>query len=190
MNNKKLKLTGALIGALSRIVPKKQYVSAIILAAGSGTRMGADKTKQWIELDGLPVFAHTLRQFEACPKIKEIILCVKADERELFANAGAIYGIKKLKAIIVGGSTRAQSALNGFKRISDKCTHVAIHDAARCLITPEMITEVIKGATKYGSAAADSQPSNAPFFSIPSNNAAVSCTCHFPGAGTCPCWSL
>ncbi len=154
MKNKKLKLTGALISALAHIVPKRQYVSAIILAAGSGTRMGSDKTKQWIELDGLPVFAHTLKQFEACPKIKEIILCVKADERELFANAGAIYGIKKLKAIIVGGATRAQSALNGFKRVSDKCTHVAIHDAARCLITPEMISNVIKGAVKYGSAAA------------------------------------
>ena len=113
--------------------PNNPKVSAVILAAGSGTRMNADVTKQWLELDGAPLFVHSLTQFQLCPKIKEIILCVKEDEKELFADVRKKYGITKLKAVIAGGNTRADSALCGFKKISDKATHVAIHDAARCL---------------------------------------------------------
>jgi len=150
----KLRLAGAFVHALRRVVPKKIYVSAVILAAGSGTRMNAGVTKQWLELRGRPLFAASLAQFQLCPKIKEIILCVKEDEKELFADVRERYGITKLKAVVVGGNTRADSALCGFKKISDKATHVAIHDASRCLVTPEMIDAVIKKAVLYGSATA------------------------------------
>ena len=154
MKRTKLRFAGALKELIFHVIPKKLYVSAVILAGGSGSRMNAAVTKQWMEIEDIPVFARTLIQFQACPKIKEIILCIKADERPLYEGIKEKYGITKLKAVVNGGDTRAQSALNGFKRVSDKCTHVAIHDAARCLITPEMIDEVIKGAVKYGSATA------------------------------------
>ena len=61
----------------------KDFTSAIILAAGSSTRMGADKTKQFIELDGIPVVARTVMQFEACSYIHEIIIVAKADEMDM-----------------------------------------------------------------------------------------------------------
>lgn len=156
---KKLKYTlvGALLATIRRFRPRRTFISAIILAAGSGSRMGTETTKQWMMLEGEPVFVRSLRAFEECRRIKEIILCVKKDELAMYGDAAEIskkYGIKKLKAIVVGGSTRAESALNGFKKISDKSTHVAIHDAARCLVTPKMIRRVCSEAFAYGSAAA------------------------------------
>ena len=154
MKKLKYKLAGALIGSLKRIRTKPVYVSAVILAAGSGTRMGGDVTKQWLKLEGEPLFVHSLRAFDSCRSVKEIILCVKEDELSMYDGIAKKHGIKKLKTVIAGGKTRAQSAFEGFKRISDKCTHVAVHDAARCLITPKMIKKVISGAITYGSAAA------------------------------------
>ena len=154
MKKSKLRLVGALVQTLKRVIPKRTYISAVILAAGSGTRMNSAITKQWLELNGRPLFVHSLTQFQLCPKIKEIILCVKAEEKELFDGVKETYGITKLKAVVTGGNTRADSALCGFKMISDKTTHVAIHDAARCLITPGMISEVIANAVRYGSATA------------------------------------
>ena len=154
MKKLKYNLAGALINSLKRIRTKPIYVSAVILAAGSGTRMGNDVTKQWLTLEGEPLFVHSLRAFDACRSVKEIILCVKADELPMYDGIAKKHGIKKLKTVIPGGNSRAQSAFEGFKRISDKCTHVAIHDAARCLITPKMIKKVVSGAVTYGSAAA------------------------------------
>lgn len=154
MKKLKYKLIGAFAGAAKRMRPKPIFLSAIILAAGSGTRMGGNVTKQWIELDGAPLFVHSLRAFQNCKKVKEIILCVKSDELERYNGIPEKYGITKLKAVVCGGSNRAQSAFMGFKKISDKSTHVAIHDAVRSLITPQMINKVAADAVTYGAAAA------------------------------------
>ena len=148
------KLSGALIAALKRIKPTRTHLTAIILAAGSGTRMGTQVTKQWLEIENEPVFVHSLRAFDNCSAVKEIILCVKAEEYSLYTDVAKVYGIKKLSAVITGGKSRAESAFKGFKKISDKTTHVAVHDAARCLITPKMIKKVFGEALTYGSAAA------------------------------------
>ncbi len=148
------KLTGAIIGALKRIRPRRIHVTAVILAAGSGARMGTEVTKQWLTLEDEPLFAHSLRAFNNCRIIKEIILCVKPDEYSMFSDIKEKYGIGKLTAVVTGGSTRAESAFKGFKKISDKTTHVAIHDAARCLITPAMIRKVAASAITHGAAAA------------------------------------
>ena len=147
-------LNTAIYSALQRFRPRRLFVSAIILAAGSGTRMGADITKQWMLLENEPLFVHSLRAFEKCKRVKEIILVVKNEEKEAYDGVAKKYGIKKLSAVTAGGPTRADSAFIGFKRISDKSTHVAIHDAARCLITPEMINKVINAALTFGSATA------------------------------------
>ncbi len=148
------KLTGALIGTLKRIKPRRIHLTAIVLAAGSGKRMGANVTKQWLTLENEPLFVHSLRAFENCRAVKEIILCVKAEEFSLYRDVREKYGISKLCAVITGGSTRADSAFKGFKKISDKTTHVAVHDAARCLVTPKMIKKVLAAAVTHGAAAA------------------------------------
>lgn len=151
---KKIRLIGNLLSALRSVKPKRKYLSAIILAAGSGSRMNADKTKQWLEIEGIPVVVRSLLQFEACKAVKEIILVVKDDELKKYDGIAERYGLKKLKKTVSGGSTRQLSALEGFKKISDKSTHVAVHDAARCLITPEMIEKTARAAFIHGGSVA------------------------------------
>lgn len=154
MKKIKYRLSGALIGTLRKIKFSRKYVTAIILAAGSGTRMGKSETKQWLMLENAPVFVHSLKAFDECKGIKELILCVKADEYERYADVKNTYRLKKPLKIVTGGSTRAESAFKSFKCISDKTTHVAFHDAARCLITPEMIEKVLSEAIRHGAATA------------------------------------
>ncbi len=151
---KKYKLLGAIFSALKRVKPKRIYVSAIILAAGSSTRMGGAVTKQWTDIGGIPTVVRSLLAFDASKSVKEIILCVKRDELQKYEGLAEKYHIKKLKKTVVGKETRQLSALEGFKSISDKATYVAVHDAARCLVTPEMIEKTVRAAVTNGSAVA------------------------------------
>lgn len=147
------KLGGALKKAVS-IGRGKGFTSAVILAAGCGSRMNSDKTKQWIELGGIPIVARTLITFQECSAIDEIVLCAREDELGLYSELITRYGLTKLRRVVAGGETRQLSALIGFKEISDEAELVAIHDAARCLVTAEMISNVVAAARKHGSACA------------------------------------
>lgn len=130
----------------------KDFTSAIILAAGSSTRMGTDKTKQFIELDGIPVVARTVMQFEACSYIHEIIIVAKADEMDMYSDFPEKYSITKPLRVVEGGESRQESARFGSDVVSDKCKFVCIHDAARCLITPDLIERACRGAYIHGNA--------------------------------------
>ena len=133
----------------------KQSVCAIILAAGLGTRVSSDKTKQQIEISGISVLRRSLLAFNACDEIDSIVLVTREEEIN-FAKESSL-GIEKLYKITVGGSTRAHSASHGFEAIPKDTEFVAIHDAARCLINADMIAKVIKDAKKYGAASAVSR---------------------------------
>lgn len=129
------------------------HTTAILLAGGSGTRMGSDVTKQMLLLDGTPVVVHTLRAFESCPYIHEIVLVSKKEELSAMRALCDVFAFKKIRAIVAGGSTRQLSALAGFEAIDgEKTKYVAIHDVARCLVTPDMIADVV--ATAYAEKAA------------------------------------
>lgn len=131
---------------------KKYYTSAVILAAGSSSRMGGDTTKQFCEVDGLPVVARTLIEFEKSDFIDEIVLVAKADELSKYECFIEKYGITKPFKVIEGGQTRQESARLGSDAVNDKSKFIAIHDAARCLITQEMISRVCHGAYLHGGA--------------------------------------
>lgn len=130
------------------------FVSAVILAGGSGTRVGGDKTKQMLEICGMPLVVHTLLAFEKSEHVHEIIVVAKKEELECYEAFRNEYKLKKLTRIVEGGETRQHSAKNGFDAISEKADYVAIHDAARALITPEQIKEVVMSAIAHGSAIA------------------------------------
>ncbi|MBQ9116549.1 MAG: 2-C-methyl-D-erythritol 4-phosphate cytidylyltransferase, partial [Clostridia bacterium] len=130
------------------------FTSAVILAAGSGTRMNSDTPKQWMEVGGIPAVVRTLVVFQSSKYINEIIVCARADDKERYAQVAEEYGITKLKCVVAGGNTRQESALEGFKRISDKANLVAIHDAARCLVTLDMIEKTVRAARRDGGACA------------------------------------
>ena len=131
----------------------KNFTSGVILAAGSSTRMGADKKKQFIEIDGIPVVARTLLEFEKADCIHEIIVVAREDEIDLYADFPEKYNLTKPLKVIAGGETRQESARFGSDCVSDKCKFICIHDAARCLITADLIDKACHGAYLYGNAA-------------------------------------
>ncbi len=127
--------------------------SAIIVAAGSGTRFGAKTPKQFLEILGKPLIIYTLERFENCPAINEIILVLSGEEIVKFKKTAEKYNLKKLTKIVSGGKTRAASVLNGFDRIdSQKCKIVAVHDGARPLVSIEEITKTVEKAEEVGAA--------------------------------------
>lgn len=129
-----------------------KFTSAIILAAGSSTRMGSDCTKQFIEINGMPVVAMTICEFNNSPCIDEIIVVAKKDEVALYDDFVEKYSIDKPFMVVEGGSTRQISARIGSDNINEKSKFVCIHDAARCLITKELIEKVCRGAYLSGAA--------------------------------------
>ena len=131
-----------------------KYNSAIILAGGSSTRTGGSKTKQLVPVMGVPTVVRTVSVFENCKFINEIIIVAKGSEMALYDDWKIKYGWKKVKKIVLGGSDRQSSVLNGFKSISDKSEYVYIHDGARCLVTEEMIRNVGHAACIHGAAIA------------------------------------
>ena len=126
---------------------------AIIVAAGSGSRFGAEKPKQFYEILGKPLLIHTLEKFESCQDIDEIILILSAAAIENFRETLSKYQIEKLSKIIAGGETRAASVDKGLKAIDGATIEiVAVHDGARPLVTVEEITKTIEKARDTGAA--------------------------------------
>ena len=137
---------------------RRPYTTAILLAGGSGSRMQrADgTTKQMMPLCGIPVIVHTARAFDACPYIDSILIVARKEEIHTVEGLMKEYGIRKFTRAVAGKDTRQLSALAGFEAIDAKKTkYVAIHDVARCLVTPEMIGKVVSAAyaTRAASAA-------------------------------------
>ncbi len=125
--------------------------SAIIVAAGSGTRFGGEKPKQFLEICGKPLLIHTLEKFENCAAIDEIVLILSESEIENFRVIYAKFNLKKLAKIIAGGKTRAESVRNGIAALDKtKVKIVAVHDGARPLVSSEEITETIERARESG----------------------------------------
>ena len=127
--------------------------SAIIVAAGTGTRLGAEKPKQFLEIHGKPIIIHTLERFENCPAVDEIILVLANDEIESFQTDVKKYNLKKLSKIVAGGKSRAESVFNGLNAIDAEQTEiVAVHDGARPLVSSAEITATIEKARETGAA--------------------------------------
>lgn len=149
------KLPDVLRAAAGLLTPDNCFVSAVIVAGGSGSRMGnMSRTKQLTEIDGIPVIVRTLLAFQSCTQIDEIIVVARKDELSLYEDFKKKYGITKLVRAVSGGDTRRESVLSGVSAISEASEYVAIHDGARCLITPDMILSVLKKACACGAAAA------------------------------------
>lgn len=132
---------------------KRLNVTAIILAGGVGSRMMSDIPKQHIEVLGESVLLRTVKAFDKSNLVTDIIVVSKLEEmdRVLLDLTGKT---EKPCKVVVGGKCRAESAFNGFNSTSNTTDFIALHDAARCLITPTMIDKVIKNAIDFGAATA------------------------------------
>jgi 2-C-methyl-D-erythritol 4-phosphate cytidylyltransferase len=127
---------------------------AIIVAAGKGTRMGANTGKLFLELAGRPVIAHTWGQFEKAACIQELVLVVRAGLQSTFAELGAKYGFKKPFRLAAGGAERQDSVWNGLQLLAPGAELVAIHDGARPMVTAELIAATLQAAQETGAAVA------------------------------------
>ena len=117
--------------------------SAIIAAGGSGSRMKTDEGKLFIELCGTPIILLTLAVFDSCDIIDEIILPVPLDEIERTKQLVERAGLKKVRHIIQGGSTRQASVYNGLQVVSSDSDIVVIHDGARPFVSREIILDAV-----------------------------------------------
>ena len=133
---------------------KKIKTAAIILAGGNGSRMESNKTKQFIKILGKTIIERAVLAFDKSQYIDEIVVVVR-DEEIVAANQILNSNVFcKPVMLVTGGKCRAESAKNGFYAVSSDCNFVAIHDAARCVITSEMIDRVVEKAHKCGAATA------------------------------------
>jgi 2-C-methyl-D-erythritol 4-phosphate cytidylyltransferase len=131
---------------------KPQKVIGIILAGGSGSRMGADTTKQKMQILGKSVLYRSVYAFEKCAAVDEIIIVARDGELD-FAKAETAE-FSKVKRIVRGGSCRAESAKCGFLEVDDENSLVLIHDAARCMVLSSDIETVAKDTLEHGCATA------------------------------------
>jgi 2-C-methyl-D-erythritol 4-phosphate cytidylyltransferase len=126
---------------------------AIIAAAGSGNRMASKRPKQFLELGGVPVLLHTLKRFEQCDSIQEVIVVLPAEESAGFLSLAGKSGLRKLTKVVPGGTTRADSVKRGLAAIRAATAEIiAVHDGVRPFVTPEEIDATVAAAKESGAA--------------------------------------
>lgn len=141
---------------------------AIIIAAGSGSRMGQDIPKQFINIYDKPVLMYTLEGFQKHPDIDAIeVVCLDGWEKMVWAYAKQ-FNITKLKWIVPGGNSGQESIRNGVYNLEDKASPddiIIIHDGIRPLVDENVLTDVIEKCGQYGNAVT-SLPYNEQIFLI------------------------
>ena len=136
-------------GTMRKVLPLK-YCGAVIVAAGTASRMGGID-KVMAPLENEPMIVRTVRTFQNCDAIKEIVIVTRED---LIPKISSICGkFEKVKAVVVGGKDRAESVRNGLGMLSNKVKLVAVQDGARPLITDAVIDRTVRAAHTYGAAA-------------------------------------
>ena len=128
-------------------------VTAIVVAAGRGVRMGGTENKVFLPLRDKTVLAHTLLKFEQCSMIDEIILVTAEGEKERCREEIVeYYGLRKIVRMVSGGIRRQDSVHRGLKAVNEHSKIVVVHDGARPLFTPNLLQNCIDSAEKYRAA--------------------------------------
>jgi len=127
-------------------------ILAIIPAAGSGTRMGGGTPKQFLSLEGVPIFIHTLRKFDAAHAIDEVVLAVREDETERARQALTVERFTKPVRLTSGGGTRQDTVARSLAAATAPPEIVVVHDAVRPFVTVEMIEQAVEAARRDGAA--------------------------------------
>ena len=134
---------------IRKVLPLK-YCGAVIVAAGTASRMGGID-KVMAELDGEPMIVRTVRTFQNCDAIKEIVVVTREDL--ILPIMRLCAGMDKVQAVICGGDSRQKSVQLGLNAMSNKVKLVAVQDGARPLITEAVIDRTVRAAHTYGAAA-------------------------------------
>jgi 2-C-methyl-D-erythritol 4-phosphate cytidylyltransferase len=133
----------------------KKNVSAIIVSAGIGTRMGKADPKQFLELDGKPILYYTLKNFNDADCVQNVILVTLAPYihycQEDIVNK---YGLHKVRAVVSGGKTRQESVYEGLKRVCKDTDLVLVHDGVRPFSRKALIEKIVMASHKCAAVAA------------------------------------
>ncbi len=131
-------------------------VSVILPAAGLGTRMGREKAgtsrKQFMLLEGAPILIHTIRKFLQCPSVTEIVVALRAEDMEWARGLIHQEHPSKRVRVVEGGDSRQESVENALGSLTPDTDLVAVHDAVRPFIDPELVEKVIAEAAHTGAA--------------------------------------
>ena len=131
-----------------KLLPLKTC-GAVIVAAGNASRMGGID-KVMAELKGEPMIVRTVRTFQECDAISEIVIVTRPDL--IVPINGLCREMSKVKAVVAGGKSRQESVNLGLNALSDQVKLAAIQDGARPLITWQVIDRVVRAANSYGAA--------------------------------------
>ena len=123
--------------------------TAILLAAGKSARMGTNVDKAFLSLVDKPVVAWSLLALERCPDIDSIVLVVRKDQLIASKAVVKMFGISKISKIVAGGAKRQESVAAGLAACDLDTRYVVVHDAARPLVTPETVSEVVKNVKRF-----------------------------------------
>ena len=134
----------------ARKLLKLKYCGAVIVAAGSASRMGGID-KVMAELGGEPMVVKSVRAFQECDAIGEIVVVTRPDL--IVPIRDLCSGFDKVKAVVAGGKDRPESVSRGLSALSSKVNLVAVHDGARPLISWQVIDRAVRAANTYGAAA-------------------------------------
>ena len=134
----------------ARKLLKLQYCGAVIVAAGSASRMGGID-KVMASIGGEPTILRTVRQFQNCDAIREIVVVTRSDL--IVPISDLCHDFDKVKAVVVGGDSRDASVTMGLSALSDQCKLVAVQDGARPFADWQLIDRVVRAANTYGAAA-------------------------------------
>lgn len=128
--------------------------TAVIVAAGRGTRMGPGIDKLFLEVAGAPVVAHTWRQFDRSPAVDALVLVVRDGLQEAFHELARSVVTTKPYRLVLGGAERQDSVWNGLAAVDPQTTLVAIQDGARPCTAPSVIEACLASAAQTGAAVA------------------------------------
>jgi len=127
-------------------------VLAIIPAAGLGVRMGGGTPKQFLSLEGVPIFIHTLRKFAASEAVDDVILALRPEDMERADADVAREHFSQTVQLVAGGATRQETVARALAEAPPGTEIVVVHDAVRPFIELEMIQRVVEAARKDGAA--------------------------------------
>ena len=125
-----------------------ENVTAIIVSAGKGTRMGSEIPKQYMTIAGKTILETTLYKFDRDKLIDEIILVVNREDID-YVREDIACNYEKVKIVLKGGKTRTESVYEGIKRLSENCKVVLIHDGVRPFISYRLINTCVEKAYRH-----------------------------------------
>jgi 2-C-methyl-D-erythritol 4-phosphate cytidylyltransferase len=115
--------------------------------------MGGERAKQFLELDGEPILVHTLRRFDACPSIDDVVVALPEGTAPEFLQLAARAGLRKIARAVTGGAERQESVARALATVRPETAGVVVvHDAVRPFVTPVEISEVVNRAKVAGAA--------------------------------------